>query len=167
MAPERCQSGFKSGGRGSGSKEFRFFQANFRKILISSGNLKKCSFLGKNCPFTATSELIILFLFKSRHFRTYFLYTIRYNNISKGNHFRYQHSSNCESQRTYIAQDTSSRYIAQEYIFYQCLVFCCNGCILTEGRTDKNNPARTKPSRQKTPRQTPEQKPPRTNTYPL
>src|SRR6218665_3031405 len=86
MAPERCQSGFKSGGRGSGSKEFRFFQANFRKILISSGNLKKCSFLGKNCPFTATSELIILFLFKSHHFRTYFLYTIRYNNISRPVH---------------------------------------------------------------------------------
>ena len=34
-----------------------------------------------------------------------------------GNHFRFQHSSNCESKRTYIAQDTSSRYIAQEYIF--------------------------------------------------
>src|SRR6218665_3711125 len=33
-----------------------------------------------------------------------------FTNTSVYNHFRYQHSSNCESQRTYIAQDTSSRY---------------------------------------------------------
>ena len=46
------------------------FQASFRKISISSGNLKKCQFSGKNCLFTATSGQIILFLFKSHHFRT-------------------------------------------------------------------------------------------------
>src|SRR6218665_1506497 len=31
----------KSGGRGSGSKKFRFLQANFRKISIFSGNITK------------------------------------------------------------------------------------------------------------------------------
>src|SRR6218665_3250513 len=38
--------------------------------------LKKFDFPGKNCSFTATSGQIILFLFKSHHFRTYmyFLY---------------------------------------------------------------------------------------------
>jgi len=43
-------------------------------------------FPGTNWPFTATSEQIILFLFKSNHFRTYFLYTIRYNIISRPVH---------------------------------------------------------------------------------
>jgi len=54
-------------------KKCRFFLANFWKISI---------FSSKNCSLTATSEQIILFLFKSHHFRTYFLYMIRYNNIS-------------------------------------------------------------------------------------
>jgi len=50
-------------------KEFRFFKENFRKISIFLCNLNKSfGFLGKNCPFTATSEQIILFLFKSHHF---------------------------------------------------------------------------------------------------
>ena len=42
---------------------------------------KKVDFTGRNWPFTATSGQIILFLFQSHHFRTYFLYMIRYNNI--------------------------------------------------------------------------------------
>src|SRR6218665_2590971 len=36
--------------------------------------------------FTATSGQIILFLFKSNHFLTYFLYMIRYNNMSRPVH---------------------------------------------------------------------------------
>ena len=36
--------------------------------------------------FTATFGQIIIFLFKSHHFRTYFLYMIRYNNISRPVH---------------------------------------------------------------------------------
>src|SRR6218665_2064324 len=84
---QRRQSGLKSGGRGSGSKKFRFLQANFRKNLITffrqfykrisiSENfdffrqLKKTIFQAKNCLFTATSGQIILFLFKSNRFRT-------------------------------------------------------------------------------------------------
>src|SRR6218665_3877528 len=42
---------------------------------------KKFDFSGKDLSFTATSWQIILFLFKSHHFRTYFLYTISYNNV--------------------------------------------------------------------------------------
>src|SRR6218665_2369680 len=38
---QRRQSGLKSGGRGSGSKKFRFLQANFRKISIFSGSFTK------------------------------------------------------------------------------------------------------------------------------
>src|SRR6218665_1840497 len=45
--------------------------------------LKKLIFQAKKFPFTATSGQIILFLFESNHFRTYFLYMIRYNNISR------------------------------------------------------------------------------------
>jgi len=41
---------------------------------------------GKNWLFTAISGQIILFLFKRHHFRTYFLYTIRYNNILRPVH---------------------------------------------------------------------------------
>src|SRR6218665_2028245 len=40
---------------------------------------KKIDFPRKYCPFTATSGQIILFLIKSHHFRTYFLYLKRYN----------------------------------------------------------------------------------------
>ena len=64
-------------------KKFRFFQANFLKTLICSGNFTKNRFLGKNWPFTANSWQIILFLFKGHHFRTYFLCIIRYNNIAR------------------------------------------------------------------------------------
>jgi len=53
--------------------------ANFRNISIFSDNLKKIEFPGKNWSFTATSGQIILFLFKSHHFRTYVLFMIRYN----------------------------------------------------------------------------------------
>ena len=48
-----------------------------------------------------------------------------------------------------------------------CLTFCCNRCVATEEGTDKNTyhlslimeSSRTKPFRQKTPRQTPQTKP--------
>src|SRR6218665_441977 len=53
---------------------------------IFSGNLKKFDFPGKNYPFTATSGQIILFLYKIHHFRTYFLYMISYNNMSRPVH---------------------------------------------------------------------------------
>jgi len=51
--------------------------ANFRKISI----LKAKSWL-----FTVISGQISLFLFKSHHFRKYFLYMIRYNNILRPVH---------------------------------------------------------------------------------
>src|SRR6218665_1378862 len=57
-----------------------------KKISIFPGKFRKnFDFPGKNWPFrpTATSGQIILFLFKSHHFRTYFLYMIRYNDISR------------------------------------------------------------------------------------
>ena len=38
IVSQRRPSGLKSGGRGSGSTKFRFFQANFREISIFSGN---------------------------------------------------------------------------------------------------------------------------------
>ena len=92
------------GSRNTGSKHFQFLQANFRTKMIFSGNFtpkfdfpgkflknfdlfkqfhKKIYFPGKNWPFIATSGQIILFFFRSHHFRTYFLYIIRYNNISR------------------------------------------------------------------------------------
>jgi len=64
-------------------KKCRLFQPNFWKILTSRQFKKKNRFPGKNCLCTATSGQIILFLFKSHHFRTYFLNMIRYNNISR------------------------------------------------------------------------------------
>src|SRR6218665_184508 len=101
---QRRQSGLKSGGSWIRvknvdfyrqiSEKFQFFQAILQKnIKFSrqiSGNfdffrqLKKLIFQAKKCPFTATSDQSILFLFKSNHFRTYFL--IRYNNISRPVH---------------------------------------------------------------------------------
>src|SRR6218665_992388 len=78
-------------------KKISIFRAHLSEISIFSGNFtkflknfhflrqlkKKIDFPGKNCSFTATSGQIILFLFKSLHFRTYFLYMLRYNNISR------------------------------------------------------------------------------------
>ena len=65
-------------------EKFQFFRQIFKTFRFYSGNFeKKFDFPRKNCSFTATSEQIILFLFKSHHFRTYLLYMIRYNNISR------------------------------------------------------------------------------------
>src|SRR6218665_432006 len=74
-------------------KQFRFFQANFRENSIFSDNFKekfrffqanfqKNSIFQAKQAFTATSGQIILIFFKNHHFRTYFLFMIRYNNIS-------------------------------------------------------------------------------------
>jgi len=93
---------------GKFSKHFDYFQSNFRNISIFSGKFskqfdffrqfhKKIQFFrqSKKIPIfhakiahlqTATSGQIILFLFKSHHFRSYFLYTTRYNNISRPVH---------------------------------------------------------------------------------
>ena len=71
------------------SEKFRFFSGNFVKKSIFPGKYpknfdffrqfkKSFHFPGKNGPFTATSGQIILFLLKNHHFRTYFLYMIRY-----------------------------------------------------------------------------------------
>src|SRR6218665_308795 len=58
-----------------------------KKISIFPGKFtKNFDFSGKSCSFTATSGQIFLFLFKSHHFRTYFLYMIRCNNISRPVH---------------------------------------------------------------------------------
>ena len=85
---QRHQSGLKCEGRGSGSKKDRFFQANFRKISIFSGNFKNIRFI-----FLAKIthlQLLLVKLFycislQTHHFRTYFLYVymIRHNNISR------------------------------------------------------------------------------------
>src|SRR6218665_2563173 len=76
------------------SEKFQFFRQFYKRIssfagkipniLIFSGNYKNSIFEAKNCPFTATSGQIILFLSKSNHFRTYFLYM--HNNISRPVH---------------------------------------------------------------------------------
>src|SRR6218665_3386295 len=65
------------------SEKFQFFQAILQKNIefcrqISENfdffrQLKKFDFQAKNCPFTATSGQIILFIFKSNHFRTYLM----------------------------------------------------------------------------------------------
>src|SRR6218665_15730 len=57
-------------------KRISSFLGKFPKILIFFRQLKKIDFPSKKCPFTGQ---IIQFLFKSNHFRTYFLYMIRYN----------------------------------------------------------------------------------------
>src|SRR6218665_2491690 len=75
-------------------KKLRFFPANFGKISIFFRQFYKRNFdfqariselpfslqnfhsARQNWPFTATSGQIILFLFKTRHFPTYFLYMI-------------------------------------------------------------------------------------------
>ena len=65
-------------------KHFNFFRQIYERFqFLEAISQKKFDFPGKNWPLTATSGQIILFLFKSHHFQTYFLYMIRYNNISR------------------------------------------------------------------------------------
>ena len=82
---------------GKFQKHFNFFRQFYKRIVLSSFSgkfpkivifqaIKEIDFPSKKCPFTATSGQIILFLFKSNHFRTYFLYMIRYNNMSRPVH---------------------------------------------------------------------------------
>ena len=64
-------------------EKFKFFSGKFLKNLNFFRQFNFfLDFPGKNCSFTASSGQIVQFLFKSHHFRTYFLYMIRYNNIS-------------------------------------------------------------------------------------
>ena len=73
--------------QGKFAKNYDFFQVILYKIPIFHGKFpKNIYFAGKNWLFTAISGQIILFLFKSHHFRTYFLYIIRYNNILRPVH---------------------------------------------------------------------------------
>src|SRR6218665_53972 len=80
------------------SEKFQFFQAILHKNIefcrqISENfdffrQLKNSILQAKNYPLraTATSGQIILFLFRSKHYETYFRYMIRYNNISRPVH---------------------------------------------------------------------------------
>src|SRR6218665_2236972 len=66
-------------------EKFQFFRQICKKFDFIQAMFKKFRFSAKHFSFTATSEQIILFLFKSDHFRTYFLCMIRYNDISRPN----------------------------------------------------------------------------------
>src|SRR6218665_851914 len=99
---QRRQSGLKSGGSWIRVKKFRFLQTNFRKIsiffqAILQKNIEFSRQISENfyffwqlkkLIFQAKKVQIIQFLFKSNHFRTYmyFMYMIRYNNISRPVH---------------------------------------------------------------------------------
>src|SRR6218665_2418592 len=58
------------------SQRNSIFQGKFPTNCDFLGNFKKIDFPGKNWLFTAIFGQIILFLFKSHHFLTYFLYTL-------------------------------------------------------------------------------------------
>ena len=68
------------------SQQVLIFRANFRKISIFRRFHKNFDLPSKNWLSTAISGQIILFLFKSHHFRTYSLYMNRYNNILRPVH---------------------------------------------------------------------------------
>src|SRR6218665_3324178 len=93
---QRRQYDLKSGGSwilvdkisifpGKFPRNFYFLGKFIKRFDFSVQFSKTLDFPGKNCSFTATSEQIILFLFKGHHFRTYFLYMTRYNNVSRPN----------------------------------------------------------------------------------
>ena len=69
------------------AKNFDFFRVILYKMPIFTANFRKISiFQAKIGYLQLFLWQIILFLFKSHHFRTYFLYMIRYNNISRPVH---------------------------------------------------------------------------------
>ena|SRR6218665_818792 len=65
-----------------GQNNFDFYKRISEKFRVCQAILPKKF----DWPFTATSGQITLFLFKSHHFRKYFLYMIRYSNISQPVH---------------------------------------------------------------------------------
>src|SRR6218665_1821563 len=76
------------------SDKFRFFPGKFsknfdfssKKILITFFSHLLQNFplsRGQICHLQLNSGQIILFHLESHHFRTYFLYTVRYNNVSR------------------------------------------------------------------------------------
>src|SRR6218665_1598635 len=66
-------------------KRISSFPGKFLKILIFQA-IKKIDFPSKQIFIYSYLWQIILFLFKSNHFRTYFLYLIRYNDSSRPVH---------------------------------------------------------------------------------
>src|SRR6218665_3046288 len=103
---QRRQSGLKSGGRGSGSKKFDFYRQISEKFqffqVILQKNIEFCSQISENFDFLQAikkfdypSKKLSIYSYlcanysislQSNHFRTYFLYMIRYNNISRPVH---------------------------------------------------------------------------------
>ena len=87
MQAQRRQSGLKSGGSRSQVQKILTFPGKFPENFDFFRQFKIfLDFPGKNWPFPATSGQISLFLFKTHHFQTHFLYMIRYNNISRPIH---------------------------------------------------------------------------------
>jgi len=72
---------------GNFTKEYRVLQANFRKFWFFQA-IKKIRFSKQKIVHwqLATSGQIILFLFKSNHFRTYFLYISAVQPAARGPH---------------------------------------------------------------------------------
>jgi len=67
-------------------KNFDFFQAKFSKWPLLVMYSKMSVYPDKICHLKLNSGQIILFRKKSHHFRTYFLYMIRCNNVSRPVH---------------------------------------------------------------------------------
>jgi len=81
---QRRQSGLKSGG-----KKFLIFPGKFEiKQSIFLANISEWSFFVffKKCHLQLHYEQIFIFIFTNNHFRTYFLYNINCNNISRPVH---------------------------------------------------------------------------------
>src|SRR6218665_3830467 len=67
-------------------EKFRFFQVNISELPFFSHLLQNVRLSRQICHLQLNSRQIILFLLKSHHFQTYFLYMIRYNNVSRPLH---------------------------------------------------------------------------------
>src|SRR6218665_3029238 len=65
------------------NEKFRFFHVKISEIpiLVIYSKMSFCP--DKICHLQLNSKQIILFRLKSHHFRTYFLYMIRCNNVSR------------------------------------------------------------------------------------
>src|SRR6218665_1254138 len=70
---------------GNFTKEYRILQANFRKFQFFQA-IKKIRFSKQNIYIYSYLWANYSISLQSNHFRTYFLYMIRYNNISRPVH---------------------------------------------------------------------------------
>ena len=105
-------------------KKFDFFRQIFKKIVFFRQFHKNIRFSRQKLAISSTPGQTVLFLFKSHHIRTYFLYIIRYNTISR---FVHDPTTPLRPPRSVLYKILSKVFLLQitKYIFKKYFNYFC------------------------------------------